>query len=264
MERETTDAPSPTMKGWDAELYDARHSFVWKYGEELIELLSPKKGERILDLGCGTGHLSQQISRSGAEVIGLDRSPAMIEQARKTYPNLEFVVADAADFEFPEPFDAVFSNAALHWMMEAGKVAACIARALKPGGRLVAEFGGKGNIKALQAAIRNALVVLGHAGGEHLNLWYFPSIGEYASLVEQHHLAVTFAALFDRPTALNDSENGLRHWLDMFASELLTHFTIPERTEIVRAVEDQLRPILFHNGTWFVDYRRIRVVAVRE
>ena len=264
MQRGTANELSSERKGWDASLYDARHSFVWKYGEALIELLTPQKGERILDLGCGTGHLSQQISLSGADVIGLDRSPAMIEQARKSYPHLRFVVADAADFEFPEPFDAVFSNAALHWMTRADEVASCIARALKPGGRLVAEFGGKGNIKALQSAIRKALGALSLPDGEQPNLWYFPSIGEYASLVEEHHLAVTFASLFDRPTALEDGENGLRQWLDMFASELLTRLSSRQQSEFAKAVEDQLRPILYRGGTWFADYRRIRIIAVRE
>src|SRR5579864_6071694 len=193
---------------WDAALYDARHSFVWKYGAEVIELLAPRKGERILDVGCGTGHLSRQIALSGADVTGLDRSPAMIEQARKSYPEMKFIQGDAADFEVAEPFDAIFSNAALHWVKRAGQAAACIAGALKPGGRFVAEFGGKRNLAAFHGAIKSAMQAMGCAVGEDLDLWYFPSIGEYASLLEANHLAVTYAVLFDRLTPLDEGENG--------------------------------------------------------
>src|SRR5262249_49917586 len=154
----------------------------------LIGLLSPQSGERILDVGCGTGHLTHQISLSGADVTGLDRSAAMVEQARKSYPHLNFIVADAANFELPEPFDAVFSNAALHWVKRAAQAAACIVQALKPGGRFVAEFGGKGNLAAFHGAIKNAMQAMSIGVGEDLDMWYFPSIGEYASLLEGHHL----------------------------------------------------------------------------
>lgn len=191
-------------KRWDPALYDSKHSFVWKYGRELIELLAPQKGERILDLGCGTGHLTQQIALTGAEVTGLDISPAMIEQARKNYPDLEFFQADAAAFESARPFDAVFSNAALHWMTKPEAVVECVAHALQPGGRFAAEFGGKGNIAALRNAIRQALRAPGIARNEEWNPWYYPSIGEYASLLERHGLAVRYATLFDRPTALEE------------------------------------------------------------
>lgn len=227
-------------------------------------MLAPQKGERILDLGCGTGHLTAQIALSGAEVVGLDRSPEMIEQARKAYPDLKFVVGDGAEFELPEPFDAVFSNAALHWMTRPAAVASCISRALKAGGRLVAEFGGKRNLYALHGAAKKAMESLGFPVGEELKLWYFPSIGEYASLLEEHRLAVTFAALFDRPTPLDGGENGLREWLQTFTSNFLARFTPEQRPEFFKQVENELRPTLFRDGTWFADYRRIRIVAIRE
>ena len=142
---ERTPAPSRVSceKQWDPALYDGKHSFVWKYGAELMELLAPQRGERVLDLGCGTGHLTQQMTLTGAEVIGLDVSPAMIEQARRNYPHIEFVQADAAAFEFAQPFDAVFSNAALHWMTQPEAVVECVARALQPGGRFSAQFCGQ-------------------------------------------------------------------------------------------------------------------------
>ena len=263
---ERTPAPSrgSCEKQWDPALYDGKHSFVWKYGAELIELLAPQRGERVLDLGCGTGHLTQQMALTGAEVIGLDFSPAMIAQARKNYPHIEFIEADAAAFEFVRPFDAVFSNAALHWMTKPEAVVECVARALKPGGRFAAEFGGKGNIEAIRHALRQALRAPGIARDEEWNPWYYPSIAEYASLLERHGLAVRYATLFDRPTALEEGERGLRLWLEMFASSLLESVSPDQKEEMIRHVEDQLRPTQFRDGTWYADYTRIRVLARRE
>ena len=143
---------------WDSALYEDRHSFVWKGGAELIDLLDPRPGERILDLGCGTGHLTAQIAERGAVVTGLDASVSMIAQARQNYPKLKFTLADARDFPASEPFDAVFSNAALHWIQDSEAVVASVARGLKSGGRFVLEMGAKRNIahivKALDAVLR--------------------------------------------------------------------------------------------------------------
>ena len=256
-------------KRWDASLYDGKHSFVWKYGGEVIDLLSPQGGERILDLGCGTGHLTHQIALSGAELTGMDLSPAMIGQARKNYPDLRFVVADGVRIPFAEVFDAVFSNAALHWMRKPAQVVACIASVLKRGGRFVAEFGGKGNVQALHAALETAGKELGFSGlrfsgDETLNRRYFPSVGEYSGLLERHGLAVRSAALFDRPTPLEEGENGVRNWLEMFAGDFLAAIPRQKRQDLIRSVEDRLRPVLFQDGTWFADYRRLRIVAIRE
>jgi trans-aconitate 2-methyltransferase len=165
-----------TEKIWNTALYDGKNAFVWKYGRgrRALALLA---GERILDLGCGTGHLTNQIAATGAEVIGLDRSQSMIEEARRLYPNLRFEIADATNFHFDQPFDAVFSNAAIHWMKDQPGVARSIWEALKPGGRFVAEFGGKGNIRAIRSALTEAV----EAAGETINAEpfarYYPAIG---------------------------------------------------------------------------------------
>lgn len=263
---EPTPGPSPASseKRWDPALYDSKHSFVWKYGRELIELLAPRTGERVLDLGCGTGHLTHQIALTGAEVTGLDLSPAMIEQARRNYPELEFVQADAAAFEFARPFDAVFSNAALHWVTQPEAVVECVARALQPGGRFAAEFGGKGNIGAIRQAISQALRAPGIARNQEWNPWYYPSIGEYAGLLERQGLAVRYATVFDRPTALEEGERGLRIWLEMFATSLLETLSPEQKESLIRHVEDLLRPTQFRDGAWYADYSRIRVLARRE
>ena len=231
------------MSGWDPGLYDSTHHYVTDYGQSLVDLLAPQPGERILDLGCGTGHLTQQIAGRGATVLDIDSSPEMIAQARQNYPKLKFQLVDAASFRTSEPFDAVFSNAALHWMKPPEPVVHAIVAALKPGGRLIAEFGGKGNIASIIAA----------AGR---NPWYFPSIGEYAALLERNGMLVTSAALFPRPTKV-EGEAGFAEWLAMF-------FKPPLPNELVRQMELELRPELYREGAWYLDYVRLRVTAQLE
>ena len=251
-------------KRWDASAYDSKHSFVWKYGREVLELLSPREGERILDLGCGTGHLTSQIAATGATVIGLDKSPAMIERARALYPDLRFKAADATSFHFDEPFDAVFSNAAIHWMKDQDGVADSISKALKPGGRFVAEFGGKGNIRRVRSALREVLDAGGYTWDRETTRRYYASIGEYATLLERHGFRVTYAVHFERPTKLDGGESGLQKWLEVFADNELAGVPAEERDKVIRVIEQRLRPDLFRESTWFLDYKRLRIVAINE
>ncbi len=247
---------------WDPALYDQKHAFIFEYGKGLLSILAPQAGERILDLGCGTGHLAHEIAESGAQVTGIDASTEMIEQACRAYPGIEFRVADARDFSFSTQFDAVFSNAALHWVPEAEQVVERIASALRPGGRFVAEFGGKGNVACITQALQEAIREM--AGVDVESGWYFPSIGAYAALLEKHGLAVQSAVLFDRPTKLEDGERGLRNWLAMFCERMLIAIPIDKRQQAIEQVEEKLRPLMFKDGSWFADYRRLRVVAVKE
>jgi trans-aconitate methyltransferase len=242
----------------DAGLYEARHSFVWNLGADLVRLLAPQAGEKILDIGCGTGQLTAKIAESGARVVGLDRSPEMIGQARQNYPALEFRLTDAANFSFREEFDAVFSNAALHWIQEPEKVIRSIAASLRPGGRLVAEFGGKRNVDQLLRAAESAL---GRRGLQYLNPWYFPSIGEYSSLLERNGFEVSAAWHFDRLTPLDEGEDALRDWIEMFGFVLLAGVPKPELSGVVREMEEAMRPELFVNGRWSMDYVRLRIKA---
>ena len=231
---------------WDAKRYQQRHSYVFQYGQAVLDLLAPQKGERILDLGCGSGQLTSAIADAGAAVIGLDSSPEMLAEARAHYPAIEFRLGDAADFAMDSPVDAVFSNAVLHWVKNAAGAAGCIARALKPGGRFVAEFGGHGNIQSVVDVIREVL------GPVDLP-WYYPSIGEYASILEKHGLETREAWLIDRPTAV-EGEDGMEDWLKMFARDLMSE---PHR----KMIAQKLRPTHFQAGVWTVDYRRLRIVA---
>jgi trans-aconitate methyltransferase len=245
---------------WNAGLYDDKHSFVWKMGAGLLELLEAKASEHILDLGCGTGHLTSQIAATGARVVGIDKSPEMIQQAREKYPALRFEVMDAREIPFPEQFDAVFSNATLHWITEPERVITGIAKVLRPGGRFVAEFGGKGNVGELVTAVQRAWANLGLPGPLE-NPWYYPGIAEYSGLLERHGLEVTFANLFERPTPLEDGERGLRNWLEMFGGIFLEQLSPQQREQAVTAVEREARPALWRDGHWVMDYRRLRVVA---
>ena len=245
---------------WNAAAYDTRHGYIWKHGAGVVELLDPQPGERILDLGCGTGHLTAQIAAAGAHVVGIDNDPGMIELARQHYPALRFEVADGSHFQLGETFDAVFSSAAIHWMRDPAGVVASVYGALRPGVRFVAEFGGKGNVAALTSAIYAALRPY-HPAPESLNPWYFPSIGEYAALVESHGFAVTLAMLFDRPTPLEGGEAGLASWLGMFAKDFLAAVGPETHAAIIADVEQRLRPTLLRDGVWVADYRRLRVVA---
>ena len=250
-------------KQWDASLYDDRHSFVWRFGEEVVELLAPRDGERILDLGCGTGHLTNKIAASGASVVGIDISTDMIEQARILYPQLRFEIADGTSFHFDDPFDAVFSNAALHWIEEQDLVTDCVARALKAGGRFVAEFGGKDNTQQIKGALYRAAEAAGCAVTEEVKFRYFPSIGEYATLLESHGFTVSYAIYFERPTPLEGGANGMKNWLEMFANNTLDGLPPEKRGEVIERAENEMRASLHRDGQWFADYKRIRVVAIK-
>jgi trans-aconitate methyltransferase len=246
---------------WNAQLYDQKHAFVSEYGRELLALLDPQAGETILDLGCGTGRLTKAIADCGAQVVGIDNSPSMIAAARAEYPEIEFIEVDAKRFSFPYSFDAIFSNAALHWILDAESVVRCISSSLKTGGRLVAEFGGKGNIMSIAGALRATLGEHGRA--DESPWWYYPGIAEYATLLEQHRLEVTFAVLFDRLTKLEEGEAGMRNWIQMFKGELFRDLELDLKDRILNRVEDRLRSTLFRDGSWYADYRRLRIVAVK-
>ena len=249
---------------WNAELYDDKHSFVFEYGGNVLELLEVKRGERILDLGCGTGHLTQQIHERGGVVTGIDSSPDMIWRAKETYHDVDFEVADATDFHFDKPFDAVFSNATLHWIQDADAAIKCVYDSLKPGGRFVAEMGGKGNVKHLILA---TAVILKNHGIElpaSANPWYFPSLSEYTGKLEAQGFRVTFAAHFDRDTLLQDGRQGVGKWLKMFGSSFFEGLSQDKQEQILNEITDLLEPYYNKNGNWYADYKRLRFIAVKE
>ncbi|HVZ98114.1 MAG TPA: methyltransferase domain-containing protein [Chitinophagaceae bacterium] len=254
---------APANTKWNASLYDGKHSFVFKYGEDLVELLQPKEGERILDLGCGTGYLTNMIAARGTDVTGIDNSEEMIAKAKVQFPELQFYKRSATDFHFDRPFDAIFSNAVLHWVLEKEKAIDCIYENLDAGGRFIMEMGGKGNVQNILAALKKSLEQYGYHEQAGRTLWCFPSIGEYATLLEQCGFRVTYALHFNRETELADDQNGIIDWLKMFAGGYLTGINAQDVEMILKETQEKIRPLQFKNGKWYADYKRLRVIAVK-
>ena len=244
---------------WDPSLY-GRHGYVHRMAAGLVDLLDPKPGERVLDVGCGTGELTKAIADRAAKTVGVDASAEMIAEAKRRFPALEFAVVDAREMRFDAPFDAVFSNAALHWIRPPEAVATRVFDALRPGGRFVAVFGGEGNVARVLAACEAAGRAQGVELSGLLHTNYFPSADAYAAVLRGAGFEVGPIDLYDRPTPLEGPE-GLRNWVRMFRPAVL------EKVDVGRffaALEDAARLELFRDGAWHADYRRIRVSAIRR
>lgn len=247
---------------WDAELYRKNFSFVSECGEAVLTLLNVKKGDRVIDLGCGNGALAQKLADMGADVLGIDASAEMIAIAKSEHPNLAFEKADALGFSADPPADAVFSNAVFHWIdaKDHPLLLSRINRALKPGGILACEFCGKGNNAAIHSALKK---VFAGRGLDYECPFYFPSIGEYATLLERAGFKVEFASLFDRPTE-QVGEGGLANWIRMFDKIPFEGVSAREEREIIEEAARELEGSLKMGGKWFADYVRIRIKASKE
>lgn len=248
---------------WNTTLYDQSHAFVSKYGEGILLHLNAQAGERILDLGCGTGDLTKEIALTGAHVVGIDASAEMIEKARFKYPELEFRRMDAKDIAFDEPFDAIFSNAVLHWIPEKEMVIRKMYENLKVNGRIALEFGGKGNNQWMLQALRQVFEKHGYDRHAAINFWYYPSIGEYSCELERIGFRVTYASHFDRITPLK-GERGIVDWFLMFGDNFFTGIPVDEKKAMLEEVQEMLLPTHYNNGVWHADYKRVRFVAVKE
>lgn len=241
---------------WIADRYARNARFVADLGAPVVELLAPTAGERILDLGCGDGVLTKRVAELGVDIVGVDAAPELVAAARKL--GLDARLVDGHDLAFEDEFDAVFSNAAMHWMLKPDKVIAGVARALKPGGRFVAEMGGAGNVAAITTALLAVLARHGHDGVARIP-WYFPSVGEYAEKLEAHGFAVDEITLIPRPTPL---PTDMRAWLETFAENFVTALPESERGAALDEVVELLRPSLCdRRGHWTADYVRLRFRA---
>jgi trans-aconitate methyltransferase len=243
---------------WSSSRYAENARFVSDLGEAVLGLLNPQPGERILDLGCGDGALTEKIAAMGAEVVGVDGSPDMVAAAK--WRGIDSRVADASTINFHSEFDAVFSNAALHWMnRDPDAVIRGVHGALKPGGRFAAEMGGHGNVAAITVAICATLEVYGVQDPASLIPWYFPTPDEYRERLERAGFLVEYIALIPRPTPL---PSGMRGWLETFAIAFTKSVTEVRRNAFLDAVTERLRPVLCDNrGRWTADYTRLRFSA---
>lgn len=249
---------------WNVDLYNEKHGFVHQYGSQLVDLLNPKSGEYILDLGCGSGQLTKKISESSSHVIGIDSSEEMIKASQKLFPDIEFHHMGAESFAFEQSFDAIFSNAVLHWVKNQRAATSNMFHHLKHGGRLVVEFGGYGNVATIIKALQSSLIGHGFQVNASLERWYFPTISNYTSLLEDVGFEVVFAQLYDRPTLLESKDNGIRDWIEMFGSHFFDGIPQEDKITILAEVQNRVKSKCFKDGQWYADYKRIRVVAIKK
>ena len=247
---------------WDAEKYTSDFSFVHQYGNNVIDLIDASENSTILDLGCGNGALSKTLYDKGYIVKGIDASKELLDIARHNYPDIEFIQADATNFSLQKPVDVVFSNAVFHWINKEKQpdMLKCVYNALKENGQFVFEFGGYGNNQLIHKALSEIFSEYKYI---YKMPFYFPTISEYAILLENTGFRVRYAVLFDRPTELK-GEDGLKDWINMFVK---TPFTVikseGEKEEIIDKAVGNLRGILYKDGKWYADYVRIKMKATR-
>lgn len=245
---------------WDADAYARNGRFVASLGASLLDWLAPQAGERVLDLGCGDGVLTQRLADAGCVVVGADASEALVAAARQR--GLDARLVDGHALAFHGEFDAVFSNAALHWMKrDPAAVIAGVYAALRPGGRFVAEMGGAGNVAAIRRALHQALTRRGLDANE-ADPWYFPDVPEYRALLQAAGFHVARIERYERPTPLPGDVGG---WLTTFAQPFLDCVPAAEQAAFIDEVRDTLQPRLRGaDGTWTADYVRLRFTAHKK
>tara|TARA_A100001037_G_scaffold275367_1_gene273827 strand:- start:71 stop:820 length:750 start_codon:yes stop_codon:yes gene_type:complete len=243
---------------WDPDAYDQHARFVSDLGAPVLDLLEPLAGERVLDLGCGDGALTERLRRAGCLVVAVDSSPEQVWAALER--GLDARIIDVRELDFEGEFDAVFSNAALHWVSEADLVIRGVWRALTPGGRFVAEMGGAGCVQSIRDALGSALATRG-VDSASVDPWYFPTEDEYRTRLERGGFEIESIQRFPRPTPL---PGDVSHWLGIFAQHFLDAVATDERPTVIEEVRTQLEPELRNtNGVWVVDYVRLRFKARR-
>lgn len=247
---------SDSSQHWDPDVYARNARFVSDLGAPLLDLLAPRAGDRILDLGCGDGALTEKLVALGCDVVGIDSSPEQVAAARSR--GLDARVTDARSLGFVSEFDAVLSNAVLHWVKDADAALASIHRALRPAGRFVAELGGAGCVDRIRHALHLELAARGLDPARY-DPWFFPTLDDYRQRLERASFEVTEIALFDRPTPLPGDVVG---WLETFAQSFLVDVPAEERPRFLAGVRDRLQPSLRDGqGEWTADYVRLRFSA---
>ena len=261
MSNQTPAAILPTGQTWNTEAYATNGRFVADLASGVVDLLAPRLGETILDVGCGDGALTERLAAAGAIVTGVDSSTAMVAAARQRNLNIDH--HNAASLPYESQFDAVFSNAALHWLPAAKQplVLAGIYRALKPSGRFVAEMGGQGNIAAIRVALQTTLAPF-HIDAEATAESFYPSPTVYRRLLEAAGFTIQSIDLIPRPTPL---PNGMDAWLNTFRNGVLDQLAPTDRATVLSQTVALLKPVLCDaDGNWAADYVRLRFYATKQ
>ncbi len=243
---------------WDSKLYDDRHNFVAEYGKGLLEYIPNSPNLHILDLGCGTGVLTNQLLAYSDYVIGVDSSVDMIEKAKSQYDNINFYVCDALNLPFKNEFDVVFSNAVFHWISDHNSLAQSIYNALKSNGVLICEFGANGNISTIDKAFKTSCTEYGY---EYKSKFNFPTSEQFKKVLANNGFSVDEIYSFDRLTPLSDGKNGLSNWMRQFYASELAELPKNTQNEIIANVENITKNELWNGIQWVADYRRLRTVA---
>ncbi len=251
-------------QNWNSEKYSQNFSFVYKYGSDVLDLIDTEGVKNVIDLGCGTGALTRQLAEKGFNVTGIDASENMLNQARANNPDINFIQADATNFKLGEKVDAIFSNAVLHWIDKYKQplMMKCVYNALRDGGQFVFEMGGYGCCAMIHEELAKNFAARNY---KYVMPFYFPTIGEYSSLLENAGFTVRYAILFDRPTKLEGDE-GLYNWIKMFVNIPFKSVNESDREIIILDSVNNLRSNekLHNSGVWYADYVRLRIRAVKE
>lgn len=258
-ERSKARLQNMTNQTWDAESYTRNARFVSDLGMPVVELLDPRPGERILDLGCGDGVLTLKLQELGCQLVGIDSSPELVQAALDL--DLDVAIQDATEMAFDDEFDAVFSNAVLHWISDADRVIANVFRALREGGRFVAECGGHKCVETIRTALIAELAKRGY-DGEAADPWYFPTAEDYESRLAKAGFAVEYIDIIPRPTPLPGDITG---FLETFGGSFTSVLPIEEHRVYIDDVRNRVEPLLCgEDGTWTADYTRLRFKAYKE
>lgn len=246
---------------WNPHLYKDSHSYVSEYGKALLKYVNNGPGRKILDLGCGTGILTNELAKGGADVLGIDLSEEMISAAKKNYPFIKFEIADILNLPYENTFDTVFSNAVLHWIKNAGLALQNINKVLKSTGSLVCEFGAHNNVAAITSAFKNAMQSRGY---EYNDPFFLPAAGEYRALLEKNGFNAELVDEYDRPTPLKEGKDGIKNFIEQFFSASLEKVAKEDKEKIFSETQAKAGEKLWNGERWIADYRRIRVIAKKK
>lgn len=246
---------------WDAKKYNTTHDFIFKYGAGLLDLL-PKEPKKVLDIGCGTGALTNQIAELGHDVTGIDQSLNMIHQAKESYPKLNFLQQDILKpTDQLQQYDIAFSNAVFHWITDQELLVKSINAHLNENGQLICEFGAVGNVQMIRESFGRELAKLGFPFEEP---FCFTASEDYREMLERNQFEVVEILEYDRPTPLKEGQNGLKHWMEQFYVTELDALTTEQKRRVFENMEQELKSKLWKEDHWEADYRRLRIRAIKQ